>query len=99
MGYQWPGNIRELKHLIERLSLLKVGKNIKLTDLPHEMRLPVVNGRILEPGKYSFQEVISSTEREFITSALQMAGGNKSKAAEILKMKPSTFRDKLKKIR
>ena len=99
MGYQWPGNIRELKHLIERLSLLKVGSSIKLTDLPHEMRLPAANGRRLEPGKYSFQEVISSAERELITSALQMAGGNKSKAADILKMKPSTFRDKLKKIK
>ena len=97
MGYQWPGNIRELKHLIERLSLLKVGISIKLTDLPHEMRLPASNGRRLEPGKYSFQEVISSAERELITSALQMAGGNKSKAAKILKMKHSTFRDKLKK--
>ena len=99
MNYQWPGNIRELKHLIERLSLLKVGSNIKLTDLPHEMRLPAANGRRLEPGKHSFQEVISSAERELITSALQIAGGNKSKAADILKMKPSTFRDKLKKIR
>jgi two-component system response regulator AtoC len=99
MGYHWPGNIRELKHLIERLSLLKVGSSIKLTDLPHEMRLPAANGKRLEPGKYSFEEVISSAERELITSALQMAGGNKSKAAEILKMKPSTFRDKLKNIR
>ena len=99
MGYQWPGNIRELKHLIERLSLLKVGSSIKLTDMPQEIRLPAANGRRLEHGKYSFEEVISSTERELITSALRMAGGNKSKAAEILKMKPSTFRDKLKNIR
>lgn len=96
MGYHWPGNIRELKHLIERLGLLKVGKSIKLTDLPHEMRLPTNNQIRLEPGKDSFEEIISSTERELITSALQMAGGNKSKAAELLKMKPSTFRDKLK---
>ncbi len=99
IGYHWPGNVRELKHLIERLSLLKVGKSIKLTDLPQEIRLPVLPlSKELIFGKNSFEDLISSTERELITSALQIAGGNKSKAAEILKMKPSTFRDKFKKI-
>ncbi len=99
IGYHWPGNIRKLKHLIERLSLLKIGKSIKLTDLPQEIRLPVLPlSKELIFGKNSFEEIISSTEKELIASALQMAGGNKSKAAEILKMKPSTFRDKFKKI-
>ncbi|HIE05052.1 MAG TPA: sigma-54-dependent Fis family transcriptional regulator [Candidatus Latescibacteria bacterium] len=49
-------------------------------------------------GNASFEEIVEAKERELITEALRRTGGNKTKAAELLKMKLSTFRDKMKRL-
>jgi DNA-binding NtrC family response regulator len=91
--HNWPGNIRELYHLLQRVYLIGAGTITgelllaEIDDVPQKELLP--------PG--AFQATIDKTERELLETALQAAGGNKTAAAAALGMKPTTFRDKLAK--
>jgi len=51
-----------------------------------------------EIGTASFEEIVAAKERELIQEALRRTGGNKTKAAELLRMKLSTMRDKMRKL-
>ncbi len=97
MEHDWPGNIRELYHTLERAYLL--GSEDITADLVRAQitRWPDRNNKAERWTGGSFQETIEQTERELLETALQEAGGNKSAAAAALGMKPSTFRDKLAK--
>ncbi|GAB4135624.1 sigma-54-dependent transcriptional regulator [Thermopirellula anaerolimosa] len=97
MEHDWPGNIRELYHTLERTYLL--GSEHITADVIRSQITPWPdrNGKSERPAGGSFQETIEQTERELLEAALRDAGGNKSAAAAALGMKPSTFRDKLAK--
>jgi len=86
--YDWPGNIRELKNLIERLVIMVPGKVITALDIPlsfHENNQPS-----LKKAKQEF-------EKYFIIKALRASQGNVSKSAKILKIERSLLYQKLKK--
>ncbi len=93
--HDWPGNIRELVHALERAYLVG-GGTITAELLSGEMASLATARR---PPEGDFQAVIDQTERELLEKALREAGGNKTAAAASLGMKPSTFRDKLAKHR
>ncbi|MCZ6678669.1 MAG: sigma-54 dependent transcriptional regulator [Candidatus Poribacteria bacterium] len=97
MEYPWPGNVRELENVVERLVTVGAGRDITVEDIPLELKLPTHVALKDTLSEISFQEIIRSTERELITWAMKKAGGNKTQAARLLKMKPSTFRDALAK--
>ena len=93
-GYNWPGNIRELEHLIERNVLLAKTNEIEKFDLPTSNSNPLEknNGKML-----SMEEM----EKEHIMNALQICDGKVSGsggAAELLKMQPQTLFSKMKKL-
>ena len=96
-AYPWPGNVRELENVIERLVTVGDGADITTDDLPLELKLPAQVSLDEALSEISFQEIIRSTERELIGWAMKKAQGNKTQAAKLLKMKPSTFRDTLAK--
>ena len=96
-AYPWPGNVRELENVIERLVTVGDGADITTDDLPLELKLPAQISLDETLSEISFQEIIRSTERELIGWAMKKAQGNKTQAAKLLKMKPSTFRDTLAK--
>ena len=96
-AYPWPGNVRELENLIERLVTVGDGAAITIDDIPLELKLPAQVSLDETLSEISFQEIIRSTERELIGWAMKKAKGNKTQAAKLLKMKPSTFRDTLAK--
>ena len=95
--YPWPGNVRELENVIERLVTVGDGAEITTDDIPLELKLPTHTSLDETLNEISFQEIIRSTERELIGWAMKKAKGNKTQAAKLLKMKPSTFRDTLAK--
>ena len=95
--YPWPGNVRELENVIERLVTVGDGSDITPDDIPLELKLPAQVSLDETLSEISFQEIIRSTERELIGWAMKKAQGNKTQAAKLLKMKPSTFRDTLAK--
>ena len=96
-AYPWPGNVRELENVIERLVTVGDGADITTDDIPLELKLPAQVSVDEMLSEISFQEIIRSTERELIGWAMKKAQGNKTQAAKLLKMKPSTFRDTLAK--
>jgi len=101
--YQWPGNIRELENLIERLIIIKGSGIITIEDLPHKYvgKAPAVEAREefnLPSGSMCFNTVIEGFESRLIADALNKSGGNKKEAAQMLNLKRTTFIEKLKKM-
>lgn len=90
INYDWPGNIRELENLLERLVLLSRDDTLMVEDLPSEIQfphqaLPVADSST--PGK-SFKDIIKSRtaeiEKQMIARVLDECEGNVSKAASQL---------------
>ena len=86
-NYSWPGNIRELENLIERLVLMAKGHSITIKDLPEEFNFPdeaVITFRP-EDQKKSFKDIIKSKtgeiEKQMIIKVLEECDGNITKAA------------------
>ena len=95
--YSWPGNVSELEYIIEQLVAVNNGTDISVEDIPIELKLPSSQKLDNTPSLTSFHEIIKSTERELIAWAMRKTQGNKTQAARLLSMKPSTFRDALAK--
>lgn len=93
-AYAWPGNIRELKNVIERAVVFNTKTEIDDTDL---MLTPAVSGS-LPPVETPFRELsLAELERSHIKRVLAYTEGNKSRAASILGIERSTLDRKLKK--
>jgi DNA-binding NtrC family response regulator len=89
--YSWPGNIRELKHAIERMVVMAKGGSLTLQDLPNEVREAKAAP---EPGKAVLNK--AESEIENIKKALAMTNGNQSKAAELLGVTRKTLFNQIK---
>jgi len=83
-NYHWPGNIRELENVIERIIILNDDKIIKASSLPTEILGQKKN--VKEPIIYFPEEGINLelVEKELILKALKLSGQNQSKAALLL---------------
>ena len=102
-SYSWPGNVREVENLIERLVVLNDDGVIRSSDLPDY----VVNNSVPQHHKDSevtlpgegvdLDAVLEKIENGFIEQALQRARGNKTMAAELLKLNRTTFIERLRK--
>lgn len=92
--YHWPGNVRELENVIERAVVLTAGATIKPEALPARLREappePLVQDR---PTVNPALDVI---ERAYIEHVLRAEAGNKTRAAEVLGIDPSTLYRKIK---
>jgi DNA-binding NtrC family response regulator len=84
--YPWPGNIRQLRNVIERAVVLAKNDRISIADLPEEF-----SGRL--PGAAPVIDVkpLKTLERQAISEALQVFNGNKSKAARNLGISRKTL--------
>ena len=89
MNYSWPGNIRELENLIQRLVIMAENPIIKVPDLPTIMRFSAISS----PGSF---RPLAEEEAAYIRMVLAGVGGNKSRAAKILCIDRKTLREKLK---
>ena len=86
-AYYWPGNIRELENLIERLTILCPNETVMLRDLPAGMRSTDQTATLKEDvlsGSRPLSEAVDEFERELIVKALQRTGFNQTKAASLL---------------
>lgn len=94
--YSWPGNIRELEHLIERSILLAKGNTIEDVPLPEEP-----SEKIVLTGKDMRIKTIYENERDHILGVLKKANGKIwgiGGAAELLGLPPTTLVSKMKKL-
>jgi transcriptional regulator with GAF, ATPase, and Fis domain len=103
VDYDWPGNIRELQHVIERAVIISPTPPLRLqlahsststsTTAQSAPRMRAAEGAILT------DEELRKLERDNVVAALEKAGGRISGdggAAELLKVNPSTLRDRMK---
>jgi len=90
INYDWPGNIREMENLLERLVLMARGQTITLADVPGEIRQAVQEQALLPPEKKpsQFKEFIRThteeAERQLLVRCLEECGGNVTRAAQQL---------------
>jgi two-component system response regulator PilR (NtrC family) len=99
MEYDWPGNVRELENVMERAVVLSSGVRIGADLIPDHVRsspsfhLPKF---VVPPEGISFKDVITDVEKRLIESTLEAAGGVQKKAAELLRIKPTTLNEMIK---
>jgi len=94
MDYHWPGNVRELENVIERAVVLTKGTTIKPEALPGRLREAPAEPLVKDqPPANPALEVI---ERAYIEHVLRAEAGNKTRAAEVLGIDPSTLYRKIK---
>jgi DNA-binding NtrC family response regulator len=91
--YQWPGNVRELENALERAVILSSGSTIGLDVLPE--RVTQRKSEPLVAARTPANPTLEAVERAYIMWVLQSEGGNKSRAAEVLGIDPSTLYRKL----
>jgi transcriptional regulator with GAF, ATPase, and Fis domain len=99
MQYHWPGNIRELEHLIERSILLSPGETITEIHLPIQKQRTVANNPI--PTEEIILKTIDENERDYILKVLKYCKGKISGekgAAELLGIPPSTLNSRMKRL-
>ena len=105
LSYLWPGNVRELKNVIERAMILDIEKEIHPEHLTQELleRTPELlhgaptspvslDGLVIPESGLSIEDV----ENALVRKALEMASGNQTKAAHLLKMPRDAFRRRMK---
>ena len=107
-SYRWPGNIRELENMIERMLLFCDGETIRLEDLPEGLRearpTPIANiqAPLTPPADASLKAVVRAeterVERHMILSALEETGGNVTHAARRLQISRKSLQNKMKEL-
>ncbi len=107
--YTWPGNVREMENLLERLVLFCEGGEIDVDLLPDELKSDGVLSGALQAvprldrgltGRVSMKELVRETtaqvERELIVQALDQTGGNVTRAAQLLMISRKSLQNKMK---
>ena len=101
--YYWPGNVREVENLVERLVVLNEGGIVRPTDLPdyviyNAMPQHQAMAQVSLPSEgVDLDDVLEKIENGFIQQALERSRGNKTLAAELLNLNRTTFIERLRK--
>ena len=89
LQHPWPGNVRELQNTLRRAAIWSSGTTIDIQDIKEALLPPrqgeedQILGRPLGPG-FDLKELLTDVARHYLSRALREAGGNKSKAAELV---------------
>ena len=98
--YDWPGNVREVENLIERMVVLSDNGRIGPEDIPPHVRSFISEKKLPHPplndGEVNLREVLEQFEGRLIDEALRRTNGNKTAAAQMLGLKRTTLVAKLR---
>ena len=102
-NYPWPGNIRELSNLVERLAIIKPEGKIDVSDLPAKYRdtmsTPVAEintvCEAMQLTEANLKEKLQQVEQDLIGQAMQASDGVVAKAARLLSMQHTTLVEKI----
>jgi len=95
MGYPWPGNVRQLRNVVENMVVLAAGEKLGVQDLPSEIYQPAgeaAGAQLSQLAGISLEEA----EKQLIRNTLKMVGGNREQAAKILGIGERTLYRKIK---
>jgi two-component system response regulator AtoC len=96
--YSYPGNVRELRNIVERVFMLSEREIMGVEDLPPEVRRVIKRpdaGCVSGWNSLSLQQIIKRTEKKMISRMLRLMNGNKVKAARMLNISRSTLYAKM----
>ncbi len=93
LAYDWPGNVRELENALEHAVTVSRGEEIEPAALPERVTAPKPKPLVQE--RRPLNPTLDAIERAYIMWVLQAEGGNKTRAAEVLGIDPSTLYRKL----
>ena len=99
INYPWPGNARELKNIMERIMSLHVSDEIKLNHIPLEIRNYKKysrSGMIEQINEKEDLITLEKLEKQYIHEVLEYTNNNKTKAAKILGIHPTSLFRKIK---
>ncbi len=91
ISYSWPGNVRQLENILERLLVLSSGDLITIDDLPEELISPSATSAALWPNLPEEGLSLEEIERELISRALDKFKGNQTQAARYLDISRRTL--------
>jgi DNA-binding NtrC family response regulator len=91
-SYRWPGNVRQLRNVIERALIVSRGPLITVADLPPDMKRTTGSSSSFE---LRLGMSLDDVERELIMRTIEFTGGNKSRAAEVLGISLKTLYNRL----
>lgn len=98
--YKWPGNIRELENTIERIVILSHGDEIRVEDLPAEVRVGV-SGADRAACRFALPEEgvnLEEVELDLVRQALDRSGANVPKAAKLLGLTAKTMEARMQRL-
>lgn len=101
LDYHWPGNVRELENVVERAVVLSTGRvlDVELLSPAVRQKRPAVGfDEPMPPEGLPLKEAVANYERKLIVRALQASGGVQKRAAELLKVKPTTLHEMMKRL-
>lgn len=99
-SYDWPGNVRELRNVIERAAVLSRGGALDVHHFPIEAQPQRIEVPAQDEGTdLDLNHAVDAVEARMIAEALRRVGGNKTKAASLLKISGRSLWYKLKKYR
>ena len=100
-AYNWPGNVREMRNMVERAMILTKSDYLSLNDFHQDLRTQISqNGAPIIDGDFRLPKQginLEEHEKSLIRQALENAGGNQSKAAGLLGISRNQFIYRLKK--
>jgi PAS domain S-box-containing protein len=96
LRYRWPGNIRELRNVLERMTVLSDGHCLTMDMLPPEVRWSKSDSPAENLSDRVLEEATGTLERKLIISALAQCGGNKAQAAKKLGLARSSLYYRIK---
>lgn len=102
VNYSWPGNIRELENLMERMTILKGQGQLEVIDLPLKYKAgkaiaPEIGAVDIPETGLDFNTAVDTYENALILRALEKTGWNRNQAAMLLKLNRTTLVEKIKK--
>ena len=92
-SYSWPGNIRELKHMMERMVILSDNDKLGIPDTPFANEKEIMNTSTLDDSSLNLEQI----EKNLIIKAIGKAKGNYTKAAILLGITRKTLYNKIEK--
>jgi len=98
MNYNYPGNVRELQNIVERLVVFKRNGRINIEDLPDKLFNSAITSPYESDIVKDYDTLVSEFEKGLILKALAKSQGVKSQAAKILSINRTTLIEKMKKL-
>jgi DNA-binding NtrC family response regulator len=95
--YSWPGNVRQLRNIIEKMVVLAAGEKLTIDDIPEEITGPAT-GTVMPASASTVAaggSTLAESEKAQILAAIAAHNGNKSRAAEALGISRRTMHRKL----